>query len=133
MSRSLLITGLCFAFVPLGAQAAGSFDGTYRGSQTTLRSNNSPSCANMDRDNVVLRITNNHFSRAWGRNNNGGDTVEVDVAPDGTFKGTVTALSNRTNRYGVRSYDINGRIAGAELTAEFGSNICAVKMTLHKS
>lgn len=128
MSRLALLLLLA----PFPALAAGSFDGTYRGSQVTLRTNNSSACAHMDRDNVVIRIENNRFSRSWGVHN-GGDKVEVAVAADGSFKGETAALSDRTSRRGTRSFTMQGRISGGVLEAEFGSNLCAVKMTLRKS
>lgn len=128
----ILLASMCLLHAP-PAHAAGNFDGTYRGSQTTLRTNNSSSCANLTRDNVVIRVVDNGFTRNWGASRSGGDKITVKIAPDGNFKGEVTALSDRGSRHGTRSFEMHGRIAGGVLEAELGSNLCAVRMTLHKS
>lgn len=114
------------------AVAAGAFDGTYRGSQVTIRTNNSATCAKMDRDDVVIRIVDNKFSRSWGVSR-GGDRIDLEVAPDGTFKGFAAAHSDASTRRGARAFEMSGRIVNGVLEAEIGSNLCAVKMTLRKS
>ena len=139
--RRSLPTGLipfaaaCLA-VGLGnaALSAGAFDGTYRGAQKTIRSNNAPGCTNMDRANVVVRIADNRFTRSWGVHSDGkGDELDVVVAPDGSFKAQTASMSDRSTRHGVRAFEISGKIVGGMLEADLGSNLCAVHLSLKKS
>jgi hypothetical protein len=139
MRRSMcnLLPGLALlGMVAVGAApglAAGSFDGTYRGPQKTIRSNNSAGCSNLDHD-VVIRIVDNHFTRSWGVQANGSDTIQVDVGADGSFKGSTASLSDKRARGGAtRAFEISGQIKGGVLQAELGSSLCAVSLTLKKS
>lgn len=131
MARRLVFAAL-LAF-PLAAHAASPFDGTYRGSQEALRANGAGACANMARDDVVIRIVDGRFSRKWGSNTSGGgDTIELQVKPDGSFSGSVAALAQQSSRHGTREYTMSGRITGNLLEAELGSNLCAVRMRLER-
>lgn len=131
MSRAPLLAALLLA-TPIAAHAAGPFDGTYRGSQTTIRTNNSTTCAHMDRSNVVIHVRDNAFSRKWGSGKYGGDEIAVTVGADGSFSNRVVS-SVQQGRGRSQSYYMKGRIAGGVLDAEIGSDLCAVRMTLHKS
>jgi hypothetical protein len=131
MPRTPPLALLCL-LAPLAAHAAGSFDGTYRGSQTTIRTNNSASCAHMDRDDVVVTVTGNSFSRNWGAGKNGGEKIIARIAADGSFTGE-TIASTSVTRNAMHQYQMHGRIAGGVLEGEIGSNLCAVRMTLRKS
>jgi hypothetical protein len=131
MPRAPVFAALCL-LAPLAAHAAGPFDGTYRGSQTTIRTNNSASCAHMDRDNVVVTVTDSSFSRTWGAGKNGGEKITARIAADGSFTGEAIA-SVRVTRNAMHQYKMSGRIAGGVLEGEIGSNLCAVRMTLRKS
>lgn len=116
------------------ALAASPFDGTYRGAQETIRANSAGACAKMDRNDVVVRIVDGKFSRRWGANTDGGgDLIEVQIKPDGSFSGSVAALAARSSRHGTRDYSMSGKIVDGVLDAELGSNLCAVRMRLRKS
>ena len=131
MARRLVLAALLG--LPLAAHAASPFDGTYRGSQEALRANSAGACAKMARDDVVIRIVDGRFSRKWGSNTSGGgDTIELQVKPDGSFSGSVAALAQQSSRHGTREYTMSGRITGNVLEAELGSNLCAVRMRLEK-
>jgi autotransporter translocation and assembly factor TamB len=116
-----LIAGLTLAGT---VSAAGSFDGTYKGSQTSTGTNNSQECASLSRDNVALTVQNNHFNRQWGEG-----VLSVDVAPDGSFATSVNATSGRR----LRTIGIKGRIAGGNLEADIGSDLCSAHLSLKKS
>jgi hypothetical protein len=106
------------------ASGAGSFDGTYKGNQTTLRANNTQACATLDHSNVVVIVQDNHFTRRWGV----GD-LSVDVAPDGSFETSVVTSDSRR----LRSITIKGRIAGGALEADIGTELCAAHLSLKKT
>ncbi len=134
MPRALLPIAACLLLAtPAASWAAGNFDGIYRGSQTTIRTNNSATCAKLTRDDVTIRVVDNGFTRSWGASKNGGDKITLKIAPDGSFKGEAAAMSDTNSRQGTRVFEMHGRIAGGVLEAEIGSNLCAVKMTLRKS
>lgn len=76
------------------AGAAGPFDGTYRGNQTTLRTNNSPDCASTNTTNVVIVIRDSHFRRRWGNGE-----MSVNVAPDGTFHAEAAVQNSRNAHF----------------------------------
>lgn len=115
------------------AWGASPFDGTYRGAQETLRANGSGACAKMDRKDVVIRIVDGRFTRSWGTNTSGGgDSIELQIKPDGSFSGSVAALSQHSSRHGTRDYSMSGKITDGVLDAEIGSNLCAVRMKLRK-
>ena len=106
------------------AWAAGSFDGTYRGTQTVLLNGNYPGCAAR---NVVLTIQNNHFTRLWGGR---GDAINVDVASDGTINATAMYEAGRGRQATVT---ITGKIAGPRLEADIGGDRCRLHLSLTKS
>ena len=106
------------------AGAAGSFDGTYRGSVTVVLNNNYQGCSASP--DSVLVIRNNHFTRQWA----GQAVFDVDVAGDGTFNKTASYTAGR-NRQGTVT--ITGKIAGASLEADIGSDRCRLHMSLKKS
>ena len=108
------------------ARAAGPFDGTYRGSETMVRGNNSTFCtANND---MAIVVRNNHFTRRWGPG--GTANLSVDVAGDGTFNASTTY---DVGRHSMGTVTITGKIAGASLEADVGSARCAFHMSLKKT
>jgi hypothetical protein len=123
-------TGLHFA-APLAvilalagmASAAGPFDGTYRGSETMVRGNNTALCT--AHNDLVIVVRNNHFRRRWVEAD-----LNVDVAGDGTFNSS-TMYDLGRHRQGTVT--ITGKIVGASLEADIGSDRCAFHMSLKKS
>jgi hypothetical protein len=106
------------------ASGAGSFDGSYRGNQTTLRSNNTQDCSTLDHPNIVIVVQDNHFTRRWGV----GD-LSVDIGPDGSFsKSVVTSDSRR-----LRNIAITGKITAGNFEADIGTDLCAAHLSLKKS
>jgi len=69
LALALILAGACFATGAASALAASSFDGTYRGTQKTIRTNNSSDCTRIDQENVALTVQDNHFVRHWGSDN----------------------------------------------------------------
>ncbi len=116
-----LVIGLALA-APAGA--AGPFDGTYKGNQTTLRTNGSAECAHLDHPNMVVVVQDSQFVRRWGE-----ATLNVTVGPDGSFSSTVATSDSRK----LRNIVIKGRIAGGTLDAEIGTPLCAAHLSLTKS
>jgi hypothetical protein len=104
------------------AGAAGPFDGTYSGSQTVQLNNNYQGCA--DR-NIALVIRNSHFTRPWG-----GDEFGFDVASDGTFNKTGFYNAGRGRQAQVT---VTGKIVGASLEANIGSDRCKMHLSLKTS
>jgi hypothetical protein len=102
------------------ANAAGAFDGTYKGGSTVLHTTNGCS----PRDGVTLVIRDNHFARQWGQ-----VSLSIDVANDGTFdqSGVYTQFHTRP-----RMASIKGRITGGNLEADLGDDICMVHLSLKK-
>jgi len=112
------------ALLPVApAGAAGQFDGTYKGKQTTVLTNNSADCAHLDHD-TTISVRENHFNRTWGQGQ-----LSVDVAPDGTFAQKVVTSDSRR----LRDIAIKGRITGNSLEADIGTNLCAAHLSLTKS
>lgn len=105
------------------AVAVGPFDGTYRGSQTVLLNNNYQGCS--ARTDIVLIIQNNHFTRQWA-----GSVINVDVAGDGTINGQASYQAGRGRQ---ATASITGKIAGAGLEADIGSDRCRMHLSLKKS
>jgi hypothetical protein len=118
---SLACLGLALA-VPAGA--AGSFDGTYKGTQRVTRSNNSQACDSLTKDNMVLVIRDNHFNRGWYET-----VIGIDVTPDGTFHQTQMITVGR--RQAV--VQVNGKITGASFEGDIGTDACAAHLSLTKS
>jgi hypothetical protein len=118
VATALLTIGLVAA---LPAAAAGSFDGVYKGSQTTVRNNGSGECANLDRPTTLV-VRDNHFTRKWAAD------LEVDIAPDGSFEQRVIA-SQRP----LRTASIKGKIANGTLEADIGTDLCSAHLSLKKS
>jgi hypothetical protein len=106
------------------ASAAGSFDGTYRGTERTIRSTPGPTCAHIDQDNYRVVVTNNHFVEHWA-----GTALEVDVAADGSFHATAPFATGRYSRV----LEIKGSITGNSMEADFGSEFCAGHLSLKRS
>jgi hypothetical protein len=106
------------------AGAAGSFDGTYRGSQRILRTNNSSECNNLNSDKMLLNIQDNHFTRRWYTAELG-----IDVAPDGSFHQSASFNAGRR----VTTAKIDGKITGGSFEADLGTDTCAVHLSLTKS
>jgi hypothetical protein len=102
--------------------AAGSFDGVYKGTQRATQTNNSADCLQLNHDNVVLRIQDNHFTRTWRAE------LQVDVAPDGSFAAS-TVIGQRP----FRTANIKGKISGADLEADIGTNLCSAHLSLKRS
>jgi hypothetical protein len=105
------------------AGAAGPFDGTYKGSETVQLNNNYQGCSN--RTDIVLIIQNSHFTRRWYDTQFG-----VDVASDGTFSQVASFDAGRNRRANV---SITGKIVGASLEADMGSDRCKMHLSLKKS
>jgi len=105
------------------ASAAGPFDGTYRGSETMVRGNNTTLCA--AHNDLVIVVRNSHFRRRWVEAD-----LKVDVAGDGTFSGSTMYDVGHNRRATVT---ITGKIVGASLEADIGSDRCAFHMSLKKS
>jgi hypothetical protein len=118
---ALAILGLAAATSP--PAAAGPFDGTYTGTQRETQNNNSGACMRINQDHATIKIENGHFTRAWRV------TLEVDVAADGSFK--ASKLNNADKP--MRVVEIKGRIAGAKLEADIGTDLCAAHLSLTKS
>jgi hypothetical protein len=115
---------LALAAAPAGA--AGPFDGTYTGPQTTTLTNNTANCQNMDRD-VSITVRDSKIVKIWGPRR---DTVEAEVKADGTFFGSTSATVVGQGR--TREYILRGKISGGKLEGEIGSSQCGVKMSLTK-
>ena len=112
------------ALLPVApAGAAGQFDGTYRGKQIAVLTNNSADCANLNRD-TAISVRDNHFDRRWGEGQ-----LSVDVAPDGTFDQKVVTSDRRR----LRDIAIKGKITGNSLEADIGTDLCAAHLSLTKS
>jgi hypothetical protein len=120
---ALILAGACVATAAAPAIAAGSFDGTYRGTQRTIRSNNSSDCTRIDQENIALTVQDNHFIRHWGV-----ITFDVTIAPDGTFTSNEVTGAQRK----LRSAQMTGKIAGNSLEADIGTDLCAGHMSLKK-
>jgi len=88
-----------------------------------VRGNNTTLCA--AHDDLVIVVRNNHFRRRWVNAD-----LNVDVAGDGTFNSS-TMYDVRRNGKGVVT--ITGKIVGASLEADIGSDRCAFHMSLKKS
>ncbi len=106
------------------AGAAGPFDGTYRGNETTLRTNGSSDCSAMNHTDAVLVIRDGHFNRRWGEG-----TMSVNVRPDGTFHSEAAVQNSRHAHFAA----IDGKITGGTLEADIGTNYCAAHLSLRKS
>ncbi len=120
--RFVVPAGIAFA-VAGTAIAGGAFDGTYKGSQTVVRNNNYQLCTS--RNDIVLIIQNNRFTRLWANT-----PVSVDVAGDGTFSNTASYDMGRSRKATVT---ITGKIAAASLEADMASDRCALHLSLKKS
>ncbi|MBS0560588.1 MAG: hypothetical protein JSR21_11090 [Proteobacteria bacterium] len=112
-----------WAALPLTALGAGAFDGTYRGSQRTIQTNNSADCSRMDRDNTTISITDNHFTRRWGE-----AELSVDVGADGSFEQKALMRGKQ-----LRTAVIKGKVTGGMLEADIGTPLCSVHLSLKKS
>ncbi len=121
IGRALIIAGLGFA-VAGPALSAGSFDGTYRGTESVTLTNNSSDCLSIKQDHMAVTVTDNKFVRHWGI-----ATLPVEIAPDGTFSSSVV-VSNRP----LRQAQIKGKITGGNLEADVGTDLCAGHMSLKK-
>jgi hypothetical protein len=122
IGRALIIAGLGLA-VAGPAVSAGSFDGTYRGTEVVTLNNNSSECTNIKQDNLVLKVIDNKFVRHWGV-----ATMPVEIAPDGTFSaGVIVSTKPR-----LRQAQIKGKISGGNLEADVGTDLCAAHMSLKK-
>jgi hypothetical protein len=104
------------------AGAAASFDGVYKGTQRTIRTNNSAECSHIDLDNTTITVKDNHFTRVWTV------TLDVDVAADGTFYASKQPTSGPT-----RVTEIKGKIVDGTLEADIGGRYCAGHLSLKKS
>jgi hypothetical protein len=91
LALALILVGACLTTA--AASAAGSFDGTYRGTQETIRTNNSSDCTRIDQDNIALTVQDNHFVRHWGV-----ITFDVTIAADGTFSSNEVTGAQRKLR-----------------------------------
>jgi hypothetical protein len=120
LALALTCVGLALA-VPAGA--AGSFDGTYKGTQATTSTANNASCASLDRGTSLV-VTDNHFTRHWGQAD-----LQVPVAADGSFDTKVTTSDSRK----LRTIGIKGKITGGALEADIGSDVCSAHLSLKKS
>ncbi len=107
------------------AFAAGPFDGIYRGSQTTIRATNNGLCGSLDKPDIALTITDSHFTRSWGA----AGQLNVEVAPNGTFSSSSMVTTDRR----PRTLTMTGTISGGVLSAELGTDLCAVHLSLKKS
>jgi hypothetical protein len=102
--------------------AAGAFDGVYKGTQQTTKTNNDGACANLDHAATTLTITDNHFTRKWSA------VLEVTVAPDGSFQQSVVAGMRP-----LRTATITGKIVSGNLEADIGTDLCSAHLSLKKS
>jgi hypothetical protein len=122
---SLILSLTCLGLMLAGsAGAAGSFDGTYKGTQRVTRSNNSQQCESLTKDNMVVVIRDNHFNRGWYET-----VIGIDVSPDGTFHQTQMITVGR--RQAV--VQVNGKITGASFEGDIGTDACAAHLSLTKS
>jgi hypothetical protein len=119
----MLSSTLLALAVVSAAAAAGSFDGTYKGTQATTTKSADASCANLDRGISVV-VQDNHFSRHWGQ-----AELQVPVAADGSFDTKVTTSDSRR----LRTIAIKGKIADGGLEADIGSDLCSAHLSLKKS
>jgi hypothetical protein len=122
IGRALIIAGFGLAFAG-PAVSAGSFDGTYRGTQHATLNNNSSDCADLNHENTAVTVTDNKFVRHWGV-----ATLPVEVAPDGTFS-AIVVVSTRPH---LRQAQIKGKISGGNLEADIGTDLCAAHLSLKK-
>ena len=121
LALALILAGACFTTA--AASAAGSFDGTYRGTQKTIRTNNSSDCTRIDQENVALTVQDNHFVRHWGV-----ITFDVTIAADGTFSSNEVTGAQRK----LRAAQMTGKITGNNLEADIGTDLCAGHLSLKK-
>jgi hypothetical protein len=123
LALALILAGACFATGAASALAASSFDGTYRGTQKTIRTNNSSDCTRIDQENVALTVQDNHFVRHWGV-----ITFDVTIAADGTFSSNEVTGAQRK----LRAAQMTGKITGNNLEADIGTDLCAGHLSLKK-
>jgi len=123
LALALVLAGTCFATAAASAVAAGSFDGTYRGTQKTIRTNNSSDCTRIDQDHMSLTVQDNHFIRHWGV-----VTFDVTIAADGTFTSNEVTGAQRK----LRAAQMTGKITGNNLEADIGTDLCAGHLSLKK-
>jgi len=123
-----LAGAILWAALPAPSFGAGQFDGNYRGTQRTLRSNGTAQCANLNHDNILLVVQDNHFDRHWGEAD-----LAVDVGADGSFRQSKSVATVGAKGGGLRVIEITGKIAGGNLEADIGSDLCAAHLSLRKS
>ena len=119
---SLACLGLALAG-PAGA--AGSFDGTYKGTQRVMRSNNSQQCELLTDRTTWWSSSVTITSIAAGTR----PSIGIDVSPDGTFHQTQMITVGR--RQAV--VQVNGKITGASFEGDIGTDACAAHLSLTKS
>jgi len=121
----LLTAPLLLASVAWPVQAAGPFDGTYKGTYRTIRNDNSGNCDKMDADGVTITVVDSAFTRVWA-----GNKVDITVTADGSVSGSANRSQN------VRSQRVivfKAKITGGVMEGEYGHDKCAVKLNLRKS
>ena len=117
-----IVTGL--ALVAVGSiAAAGSFDGSYNGHQTALRTDPT-TCPSLDEQSTAVVIRDNHFQRRWGKY-----YLSVDVAGDGTIH-SQTPIGSGRRQVLVK---VDGKIANGNLEADIIGAACAAHLSLKKS
>jgi hypothetical protein len=109
---------------------AGPFDGTYKGSQTILRSDNGAEC--MHRDDIAIAVRDGRFN--WIDNSVFVSTTILDVAitAEGSFSkwGSVWGLDGTI----ISPVNIEGKITGNKLEADIdGGFSCISHLSLTKS
>lgn len=106
-----------------GALAAGAFDGSYTGSQTETKNNNTGFCRNLTRDHVRVTVGGDVAKYQWGV------PLEAPVAGDGSFMVRAPGLLIRGK---ANTILFQGTIKGGNLEADVGSVECGAHLSLKK-
>jgi hypothetical protein len=118
----IAVAGLNYA-----AQAAGPFDGTYRGPATLVSGNNSAVCKTFA---TSITVTDSHLTYNHGAY----AVINTDVAADGSFSGSaaINAVGGR-GTHAPAQVTLQGKVAGSAIDAQVSSENCAFHLTLRKA
>src|SRR5438270_222129 len=116
--RRLLIVLAAVICASWGAQAAGNFDGTYKGSRKVLQGTDTARCNPGSTDSTfIVKDGQIKFTYDSG-------VMQVPVRGDGTFNASDFPP---TGRYGTPVVvTLTGRIEGGKLEADYKGRWCAI-------
>ena len=128
MNKLLLTTAAMLALAGT-AMAAGSYDGIYNGTRTTKPTRAGvTSCTPVDNAATTVTVANNHFDVKVGN-----DTHGIDIAADGSFKGSMTFRTSSQGSIGVYQISYSGQITNGDFQMDRGNEYCATHISLRKS